>query len=101
FSAFIAANNAPTTGVFVMRSTTALALSFMTNALGQPEFSGISMKGGTLNGLPAIVSEYVPEGYVVLVNASDVYLADDGEVAVDMSNQASLEMANNPTHNST
>ncbi|MGO1163084.1 phage major capsid protein [Brucella sp. C7-11G] len=101
FSAFIAANNAPTSGVFVMRSTTALALSLMTNALGQSEFAGITMNGGTLSGLPAIVSEFVPEGYVVLANASDIYLADDGEVAVDMSNQASLEMANDPAHDST
>jgi HK97 family phage major capsid protein/HK97 family phage prohead protease len=101
FSAFIAANNAPTSGVFIMRSTTALALSLMTNALGQSEFAGITMNGGTLSGLPAIVSEFVPEGYVVLANASDIYLADDGEVAVDMSNQASLEMANNPEHDST
>jgi hypothetical protein len=84
-----------------MRSTTALALSLMTNALGQSEFAGITMNGGTLSGLPAIVSEFVPEGYVVLANASDIYLADDGEVAVDMSNQASLEMANNPEHDST
>ncbi len=101
FSAFIAANNAPTAGVFVMRSTTALALSLMVNALGQAEFTGISMEGGKLSGLPVIVSEYVPEGYVILANASDIYLADEGGVNVDMSREASLEMADNPAHDST
>jgi len=100
FAAFIAANNAPTSGVWIMRATTALALSLMQNPLGQAEFPGIGMNGGTFFGLPAIVSEYVPDGIVALVNASDIYLADDGGIAVDMSREASLEMADNPTGDS-
>lgn len=101
FGAFIAANNAPTSGVFIMSATTALALSLMVNPLGQSEFPGISMNGGTLQGLPVIVSEYVASDIVVLVNASDIYLGDEGGFAVDMSREASLEMADNPSHNST
>lgn len=105
FGAFIAANNAPTTGVWIMPATVALALSLMQNPLGQPEFPGINMNGGTLFGLPVIVSEYVPTvtagARVALVNASDIYLGDDGDVAVDMSTEASLEMSDAPTHNST
>lgn len=97
---FIAANNAPTTGVWIMGSTTALALSMMTNPLGQPEFGGISMTGGTFNGMPVIVSDYIPSGTVVLANANDIYLADEGGIQVDMSREASLEMADNPAHNS-
>lgn len=97
---FIAANNAPTTGVWIMGSTTALALSMMANPLGQPEFGGISMNGGTFNGMPVIVSDYIPSGTVVLANASDIYLADEGGIQVDMSREASLEMADNPAHNS-
>ena len=100
FGAFIAANNAPSTGVWIMTATTALALSLMQNPLGQSEFPGISMNGGTLFGLPVIVSEFVPTGVVALVNASDVYLADDGEVAVDMSREASLQMDDAPTMDS-
>ncbi len=97
---FIAAQNAPTSGVWIMGSTTALALSMMTNPLGQPEFPGISMTGGTFAGLPVIVSDYIPAGTVVLANASDIYLADEGGIQVDMSREASLEMADNPAHNS-
>lgn len=101
FGAFIAANNAPTSGVWIMPATMALALSLMTNPLGQPEFPGIGMMGGTFFGLPVIVSEYVPTitggTYVMLVNASDIYLADDGGITVDMSREASLEMATDPT----
>ena len=38
----------------------------------------------------------MPSGVVVLLNANDVYLSDDGGVNVAMSNQASLEMNDNP-----
>lgn len=98
---FIAANNAPTSGVWIMGSNTALALSMMVNPLGQPEFAGVSMMGGTFNGMPVIVSDYIPAGTVVLANANDIYLADEGGMQVDMSREASLEMADNPAHNST
>lgn len=104
FGAFIAGNNAPTNGVWLMSATTALALSLMLNPLGQSEFPGITMNGGTFQGLPVIVSEYMPSdssgGVVALVNASDIYLADEGGFAVDMSREASLQMLDNPTNNS-
>lgn len=103
FQAFIDANNAPTSGVWIMPSTMALSLSLMQNPLGQTEFPGIGMYGGTFFGLPAIVSEYMPTitggSYVALVNAQDIYFADDGDVVVDMSREASLQMDNEPTMN--
>lgn len=110
-ASFIAANNPPTTGVWIMSATTALALSLMVNPLGQREFPGISMAGGTFAGLPVIVSEYVQADstghFVILVNASDIYFADEGGVEVKMSDQASLQMldgsaggAGAPTNNS-
>lgn len=104
FASFIAANNAPTSGVFIMQATTALALSLMQNPLGQSEFPGLSMTGGTLFGLPAIVSEYVPDGIVALVNASDIYIGDEGGIDLSMSTEASLQMddaPDNPTTDST
>jgi HK97 family phage major capsid protein/HK97 family phage prohead protease len=99
FATFIAANNAPTTGVWIMSATTALALSMMTNPLGQPEFPGLGMNGGVFQGLPALVSEYAGD-MLALVNASDIYLGDDGGIRVDMSREASLEMSNTPTGSS-
>lgn len=100
FGAFIAGNNAPTSGVWIMRSTTALALSLMRNPLGQSEFPGINMGGGTFEGLPVIVSQYVPAGVVALVNAQDIYLADEDGVQVAISGDASLEMDDAPSHDS-
>jgi HK97 family phage prohead protease len=97
---YTAANNPPTTGVFIMGSTAAGGLASLTNPLGQPEFASMSFTGGTLFGYPVIVSDYVPAAVVVLVNASDIYLADDGEVSVDSSTEASLEMTDAPTGSS-
>ncbi|EPH0529404.1 phage major capsid protein [Pseudomonas aeruginosa] len=105
FNAFIAANNAPTSGVWLMPATTALALSLMRNPLGQAEFPGISMTGGELFGLPVIVSEYIPTSsagaVVALVNASDIYLGDEGGVDLSMSTEASLQMDNTPDNPTT
>lgn len=98
--AFIVANNAPTSGVWIMSSVRALALSLMKEPLGNRAFPDISMNGGTFAGLPVIVSQYVPNDVVVLLNADDVYLADDGAVSVDSSREASLQMDNAPTNNS-
>ena len=95
--AFIAANNAPTSGVWIMSATRALSLSLMRSPLGAPEFPDITMTGGTLFGMPVIVSEYVDSDIVILANASDIYLADDGGISVDMSRAASLQMDDAPT----
>lgn len=104
FGAFIAANNAPTSGVWIMPAVVALSLSLMQNPMGQPEYPGLTMNGGTFLGLPVIVSQYVPNtsagSIVALVNASDIYLADEGGINVDMSTEASLQMdtaPDNPT----
>lgn len=99
---FIAANNTPTTGVYVMSAMTALALSLLRNPLGQTEFPGLTLNGGTLDGIPVITSEYFAPvtagGYVALVNAQDIYFADEGGVQVDVSREASLQMLDNPTN---
>lgn len=114
FQKYIAANQTPTGGVWIMSASRALALSLMRNPLGQSEFPGINMMGGTLEGLPVIVSEYIPRtagdpvgppitpdtDIVILVNASDVFLADDGQVMIDASREASLQMLDDPTNNS-
>lgn len=99
FGVFVAANLQPNGAVWLMSSTTALALSMRKNALGQKEYPEMTLLGGTFQGLPVIVSQYVGN-QLVLVNAPDIYLADDGGVAVDMSREASLEMESEPTGDS-
>lgn len=105
FATADAANHDFDTPVLIMRSATARAVAAMQNALGQPEFPNMTPRGGTLAGIPVLVSSYVPAGdstggYVVLVNASDIYLSDDGQATVDFSRDASLQMLDDPTNNS-
>lgn len=95
FAQFIAANLTPTNGVWIMSPTAALALSMMVNPLGQPEFAGLTMNGGTFFGLPAITSE-TAGNVIVLANASEILLADDGGVTLDVSREASLQMNTAP-----
>jgi len=101
FQAFITANNPLDQGVFIMSQSLAMILSLMRNALGQREFPDINMLGGKLEGLPVITSQYAAFGspathIVVLVNAGDIFMADDGQVSVDVTREASLEMDDTP-----
>ncbi len=101
---FITANISPTTAVWIMQATTALQLSLLRNAFGQREFPDITMNGGMLEGVPVITSQYVPNesggAMMILVNASDIWLADDGAVTIDASREASLEMSDAPANTS-
>lgn len=95
---FATNNLDPSDIVLIMSAQQALQYSMMTNTLGNPVFPSITMAGGTLRGFPVIVSQYLtsigsPTGeMIVAVKASDVYLADDGVVTVEASDQASIEM---------
>lgn len=100
---FIAANNPPTTAVYLMSATQALAISLMVNDLDTaPLYPGVTMNGGTLNGVPVIVSEYLDNsagsggGLLILANARDIWLADDGQFTIDASREASLQMDDAP-----
>jgi HK97 family phage major capsid protein/HK97 family phage prohead protease len=102
--AFSAAGLTP--NAVIMSAGNALALSMMVGPLGQPAFEGITATGGSFKGLPVIVSEYVTQvgdstgSPIIMLNTSEVYLADDGQVTIDASREASLEMLDNPTNNS-
>lgn len=93
---FTAENQPLSAGVWLMGANTALALSMRKNPLGTKSYPEMSMLGGTYQGLPVIVSQYLGN-ILTLVNASDIYLADDGEVVIDASREASLEMSDAPT----
>jgi hypothetical protein len=93
---FVTAKNPLTSGVWIMSGINALGLAVMVNALGQAEFPGMTVNGGIFMGLPVIVSQGAGDT-ITLVNAGDIWLADDGGVNVDMSTEASLQMVDNPT----
>jgi HK97 family phage major capsid protein len=88
----------PSDIVLVMSTIRAMNLSLMVNTLGVQSFPGLTMAGGTLLGFPVITSEALvalgspDQDIIVAVKAGDIYLADDGVVTVEASDQASIEM---------
>ena len=90
--------------VYITDVRTARQLSIMRNPLGQREFPDMSMAGGNIDGIPVIVSNFVPKtaggSRFILVFASEIYVADDGVVTIDASREASLQMDDAPTMNS-
>jgi HK97 family phage major capsid protein len=81
-------------------------LAFMRDALGNPAFPGVTPFGGTLDGIPLRVSQYLANnggsGGVpfILVDEAEIFLADDGAVTLDASEQASIEMSDTPAGSS-
>lgn len=90
--------------VYITDAKTARMLSMMRNPLGGREFTGVTMAGGDLDGVPLIVSNYVPSdaggSLFILAFASEIYLADDGVVTIDVSREASILMDSAPNMNS-
>ena len=106
FNAWIQNNVNPLGGVWIMSPTIALAISLMRTTLDAPEFPGLTMQGGTFFGLPVTVSNSaniagspLSGDMLILVNAKDILLADDGQLTIDASKEASIEMLDNPTNN--
>lgn len=83
--------------VIVMNGALARGISSLMNALGQREFASMTARGGTLEGFPVVVSNSAPAGYLVFIVAGEILLADDGQVRLDASSQATLDMDGNGT----
>jgi HK97 family phage major capsid protein len=95
--------------VLVMPAHRAIRIALMRNSLGQREFDGLGRDGGSLEGIPVIVSENMvgtggspTDGdLIVAINAPEVLLADDGGVDIDMSREAAIQMDTAPDSPST
>lgn len=93
---FVAANIPTSESVWLMNEANAFGISISVNALGQPLFPGFNMNGGTLMGIPVVVSNNVG-ARVVLVHTPSIFYADEGGVRVDVSREASVQMDTAPT----
>lgn len=100
FGKFYTAGMSLGSGVFIMSQRQATAISLMRNALGQKEYPDMTPLGGMLEGFPVIASEAVPDdsggGMIILLNADDIWFADDGPVTIDASQEASIQMNTTP-----
>jgi len=84
--------------VIVTTPEVALRLSLMVTSLGnQPSGFNLTPTGGTLLGYQVIVSNSVDADTLVIFKPSEIFLADDGQVSLDASNQATLDMSGSTT----
>jgi len=93
FAAFDAVDLSTGSLHILMTPALARGISSLTNAFGQTEFPTVTPSGGTLMGYPVIVSNSVPSGNIILVNASEIFVANDGAVRLDASNEATLDLS--------
>jgi HK97 family phage major capsid protein len=104
FQQLLAVNQPIGSGVWIMTQQQALALSLAQNSLGQVIYPGINAQGGVFQGYPVVTSENIPasggspaDGYpLIFAIANEIMLADDGQVVVDASREASLHMDSTP-----
>lgn len=104
-SEWITNNKGVVGGVWIMPTVVAMRLSTMVNSLGQPAFPGIRADGGTFYGLPVVTSQSsgllngsANGKVVILANAPEILLADDGQVSIDVSREASVQLEDTPTN---
>jgi HK97 family phage major capsid protein/HK97 family phage prohead protease len=94
-----------TPDVVAMNQRAALALSLMETSLGNPQFPGLTMNGGPFLGMTAIVGnnlDYTEDSpqegdNLIFLRASEIALADEGGIEIDVSTEASIEMSTAPT----
>lgn len=81
-------------------------LAFMRDALGNVAFPGMTATGGSLDGIPVRVSQYLANNGgsagapFILVDEAEIWLADDGSVTLDFSDHATIEMSDAPVGSS-
>ncbi len=59
-------------------------------------FGSMSPQGGTLAGVPALASDQLPDGRVMLIDASQV-AANSDAIVLDSASHASVELSDTPT----
>lgn len=94
-NSFVTAN-IPLDGVTLLMSpSNAFVLSNRRSAMGAPDFPSIGISGGSVAGVPVITSSVCGTNIIALVPQYILY-ADDGGVRIDVSQEASLQMVDNP-----
>jgi HK97 family phage major capsid protein len=105
------ANNLTGAGfVWVTTPRVARAISSMLTTLGEPLYPTVTPTGGTFLGYPIVVSNSSMQvgspvsgegNLLVLVHAPSIAMADEGGLTIDASEEAAIQMLDNPTNTST
>lgn len=104
FGQFLTNNLSLESAALITTQQVAMRIGSLLNSFGQPMFPTANAQGGSVLGVPIVVSENIPsttgsptEGWpIILVSAREILLADDGQVTVDASREASLQMETAP-----
>jgi HK97 family phage major capsid protein/HK97 family phage prohead protease len=104
FGQFLTNNLSLESAVLITTQQIAMRIGSLLNSFGAPMFPTASAAGGSVQGVPIVVSENIPsttgspvEGWpIILLSAREILLADDGQVTVDASREASLQMETAP-----
>jgi len=91
-----------TAPAWVMKNSDAARLACKRTTTGGVAFPDVRVNGGTLLGIPVITSNSVPSSVsggsiVVLVDASQIDVADEGMLAVDSAEHATLQLDSAPS----
>lgn len=93
--------NIPTSGVvLIMQPVLATSIGTMVTTLGQRQFPDVTADGGSILGIPIITSNNSPAGQVTAIHAPSILVADEGGIQIDVSREASVQLADNPTSTS-
>src|SRR5262245_5932159 len=96
-SAFAADNVSLGSITVIMSETNAFTLGWQRDALGMQLFPGVGVNGGNVQGFSIITSNTAADK-VIGVAAPLVLLADDGQVTVDVSREATVQMDSGPAN---
>ena len=93
--------------VWIMSPRSAAHIAGLRGTGGSPAFPQATARGGSIWGIPILTSRAVPdlgspeEGFVGLLQADGLALADDGAAALEFSEHAAVQMLDNPTDSAT
>jgi HK97 family phage major capsid protein/HK97 family phage prohead protease len=104
FGQFLTNNLSLDTAVLITTQQIAMRIGSLLNSFAVPMFPTANAQGGTVMGVPIVVSENIPsttgsptEGWpIILLSAREILLADDGQVTIDASREASLQLETAP-----
>lgn len=104
---FATADAALDTAVWIMSPTTAGYLATLRGTAGAAAYPEIGIRGGKLLGAPVYVSSALiaagspAEGAIVLVDPTQVLVADEGQADVQLARSASIQLSDSPTDSAT
>lgn len=82
---------------FITTPDVALGIASLRDTGGGRAFPGVGVRGGELGGLPLLTSAAAPADALILLDGSEVVVADDSEAQIATSQNATIDMSDGPS----